>query len=91
MFSDETKRRCVEAVREHAAVSALTNHEFKCQRPKSVEFFKIDEHKDVWGQSDKCIYRVYDGQCYRYPFLHEAAMALEILTRGKKPVAKFAT
>ena len=88
-----TEKRCIEAVRSYAAICALPKsdiqhgryNEVKCKRPKSVEFFQIDEHDDLWGTSDKCLYRIADGQCTRYPFDHETFMAFHILTRDKQP------
>lgn len=81
--------RCIENVRGYAAVASLMQHERKCKQPKSVEMFQIDEHEDLWGKSDRCLYRRHEGQCYRYPFDHDAFMALFMLTRNKMPVKEY--
>lgn len=86
MIDAKTKVRCIETVRGYAAVANLMNHERKCKQPKSVDMFSIDAHDDTWGYSDNCLYRFYEGQCYRYPFDHDAMMALHILTRHLMPV-----
>ena len=77
--------RCVETIRAYAAVANLMGHERKCKQPKSVEMFSLDAEKDFWGCSEKCLYRVDKGQCYRYPFDYGAFMALHVLTRSKLP------
>ena len=79
------KTRCIENIRGYAAVANMMGHERKCKQPKSVEMFRIDEHSDLWGCSDWCLYRSTEGQTYRYPFDHDAFMALHILIRNKLP------
>ena len=84
-MNNDLKTRCIEKVRGYAAVANLMGHERKCKQPKSVEMFSLDAHDDFWGISDKCLYRSNDGQCYRYPFDHDAFMAFHVLTREKLP------
>ncbi len=84
-MNNTLKTRCVENIRAYAAVANLMGHERKCKQPKSVEMFSLDAEKDFWGCSEKCLYRVDKGQCYRYPFDYGAFMALHVLTRSKLP------
>ncbi len=77
-------QRAVELVRAHAAATTYLNQARKCAKPKSVEFFHIDEHDDVWGMSDNCLYRVDDGQCERFPGRYDAMIALEVIRRTKR-------
>ena len=84
-MTTELKTRCIENIRAYAAVAHLMEHERKCKQPKSVEMFRIDEHDDLWGCSDNCLYRRTEGQTYRYPFDNDAFMAIHILTRNKMP------
>ena len=86
-MNDALHTRCIENIRAYTAVAHLMEHERKCKQPKSVEMFSIDEHDDLWGMSDKCLYRYHEGQCYRYPFDHDAFMSLHVLTRNKLPVS----
>ena len=84
-MNNTLKTRCLESIRGYAAVANLMGHERKCKQPKSVEMFSLDAHDDFWGISDKCLYRSNDGQCYRYPFDHDAFMAFHVLTRNAMP------
>ena len=84
-MNNDLKTRCLENIRGYAAVANLMGHERKCKQPKSVEMFSLDAEKDFWGCSEKCLYRVDKGQCYRYPFDYGAFMALHVLTRSKLP------
>ena len=84
-MNNALKTRCVENIRGYAAVANLMGYERKCKQPKSVEMFSLDEHSDLWGCSEVCLYRVNAGQCYRYPFDHDAFMAFHVLTREKLP------
>ena len=90
MLDDKLKKRASETIRGYAAACALATipgyKETKVKRPPaSVEFFKIDEHDDLWGASGNCLYRINDGYCTRYPFDHDAFMALHVLTRNLQP------
>ena len=82
-MNNALKTRCIESIRGYAAAAHLMKRQCKCRQPKSVEMHAIDEHDDLWGMSDTCLYRLHEGQCYRYPFDHDAFMALHILTRDK--------
>lgn len=85
-MTTELKTRCIENIRGYAAVANLMGHERKCKQPKTVEMFSIDNNDDLWGCSDNCLYRRNEGQTYRFPFDHDAFMALHILTRNQLPV-----
>ena len=84
-MDNSLKTRCIENIRGYAAAANLMGKERKCQQPKSVKMFRIDEHDDLWGLSDKCLYRLNEGTCFRYPFDHDAFMALHILSRSLLP------
>lgn len=78
-------QRCIETVRTYAAAISISGKEVKVKQPKTVAFYQIDEHDDLWGISANCLYRLYEGQCYRYPFDYKTFMAMHILTRNKLP------
>ena len=76
--------RAAAIVRAHAAAIFVLGGERKCRQPKSVEFHRIDKQTDEWGATAKSLFRLHEGQCYRFSLGMESYnvnIALECLLR----------